>query len=94
MGRADAEVETHDGLGGGLGLLGAHLGGAAAGAGGLAVEGEGHGVEQGGLARAGGAGDEEKIGAAQVGEVEGLARGVGTEGFEGETEGAHQAEFF
>ena len=88
---AEREVEDHTGEQLGIGVVAAHgSAGAAAlalwSAAGDAVEGEGHRVEDGGLAGAGGAGDEEEAGPAQVGEVERLFARVGTEGLHRDAE--------
>src|SRR5665647_506776 len=64
-------------------------GGRSGAAAGVAVEGERHGVEDGRLARAGGSGDEEESGAAQVGEVERLHARVGPEGLHGDGQRPH-----
>ena len=93
---AQGEVEAHLGERVRVGVVAAH-GRAAAGAvlleaaAGLAVERERHGVEDGGLAGAGGAGDQEEAGAAEVGEVQRLEAGVGAERLHGDDERLHPA---
>src|SRR5665647_1355504 len=91
---ADREVKDDAGERAGVGVVAAHRGAAAAAlalgaAAGVAVEGERHGVEDGRLARAGGSGDEEESGAAQVGEVERLHARVGPEGLHGDGQRPH-----
>jgi len=91
---AEGEVEEHPGEQLGIRVVAAHgRSGAAAlvlrSPAGDAVEGEGHRVEDGGLAGARGAGDEEEAGPAQVGEVERLLPGVGAERLHGDAERPH-----
>jgi len=64
--------------------IAAHLGSFALVAGGLAIEGEADGVEDGGLARAGGAVDEKERVLAQIQETDGLGAGKGAEGDHGQ----------
>ena len=93
---AQREVEGHAGEELRVGVVAAHrrsrapslvLGAAA----GDAVEGERHGVEDGGLAGAGGSGDEEEARAPELGEVERLLAGVGAEGLHHDAQRSHEA---
>ena len=93
---AEREVERHSGEELGIGVVAAHgRSGAPAfvlrTAAGDAVEGERHGVEDGGLARARGSGDEEEARAAQLGEVESLLAGVGAERLHDDAQRSHGA---
>ena len=56
-----------------------------------AVQGKGDGIQDGGLAAAGGAGDQEKPVLPQPGEINGFLPGVGAEGVHYKFQGTHQA---
>jgi len=88
---AEREVELDLGLHAGVGVVAAHLARAALAARGVAVERVGDAVEDGGLARAGGAGDQEQRAGRQQGEIHLLARGEGAEGLQAEFERFHSA---
>jgi hypothetical protein len=88
---AEREVELDLGEEVGRRVLAAHVAGVALPPARVAVEGEGHGVEHGGLAGAGRSGDEEELVVAQVGEVELLDAGVRAERLHAHAQGPHGA---
>ena len=88
------EFQLHEGGGAGLGVLAAEHGPLPDAAAGMVVEGVGDGVEEGGLARAGVAGDEVEPASAQLGEVENGLGGIRPEGRQGQFQGPHASSSF
>ena len=88
------EFQLHEGGGAGLGVLAAEHGPFPDAAAGMVVEGVGDGVEEGGLARAGVAGDEVEPASAQLGEVQNGLGGIRPEGRQGQFQGSHASSSF
>ena len=86
---AERELELDLGLHRGVGVVAAHLARAALAARGVAVQRVGDAVEDGRLAGAGGAGDQEQRAGGQAGEIHLLAPGEGAEGLQRELERLH-----
>ena len=77
--------QFHKGGGVGIRIFGTQHRGISLGAAGFAVEGEGDGIEDGGLAGTGIAGDQVKTVFTQLGKFQSGAAGVGAEGGEGQS---------